>query len=415
VTPEENELLCRTGSGTPMGEMMRRYWIPALLSEELPEPDSTPKRVRLLGEDLVAFRDTEGRVGLVDEVCAHRCASLAYARNEDGGLRCIYHGWKYDVTGKVLDTPAEPRESNIKHHVKLLAYPVREVGGVLWAYMGPADRMPVFPEWEWTTVPGDRRSVGKTIQECNYVQALEGDLDSSHSDYLHSSDIRGRPRDHAPLFEAEDTPYGYRYVAIRKPDQDADKLKYARITLFAMPFYAFIPPGRPGISSRGAGDYETASHHAYVPIDDEHHIFFSFNVSRLGPMPNRGYQNDRDESYRAFGNRANMHLQDRATMKDGNWTGIQGVRAQDRAVTESMGPVSPRHKEHLGISDTSVVWLRRRLLESVHAFMAGGEPIGLDPSIPHGRLRSEEKVIPIDAPWQSLLDYPESRQLAGVS
>ncbi len=403
LTAEENDLLCQTGPGAPMGEMMRRYWIPALLSEEIAEPDCAPLRVRLLGENLIAFRDSSGQVGLVEEACAHRCASLAYARNEDGGLRCIYHGWKYDVHGNVLETPSEPAESMIKHHVKLLAYPVQEVGDVVWAYLGPRDKMPAFPDWEWTKAPKERRSVAKTYQDCNYAQALEGDLDSSHSDYLHSSDIRGRPRDHAPLYELEDTPYGYRYAAIRKTDADADRLKYVRISVFAAPFYAFIPPQR---SSRDGQAYETANHHAYVPIDDEHHVFYSFTVSRLGPVGGwqRGGQNDRDASYRPFGNRANMHQQDRAAMREGDWSGITGIRAQDRAVTESMGGLTPRPKEHLGISDSSVARMRQRLLQSVRAFMEGGEPLGLDPSIQFDQIRSEEKVVPINAPWQAALD-----------
>lgn len=401
LTQEENELLCQTGRGTPMGDMMRRYWMPALLSEELPEPDGTPVRVRLLGENLVAFRDTDGRVGIVEEACAHRCASLAYARNEQGGLRCIYHGWKYDVHGNVLETPAEPAQSMIKHHVKLLAYPVREVADVVWAYMGPPDKEPVFPEWEWTRAPADRRRANKTLQECNYLQALEGDLDSSHSDYLHSSELRGRPRDHSPVIAVEDTPYGYRYAAIRKPDQDADKTKYVRVTLFVAPFYSFIPPQRsPG--------REFANQHAYVPIDDDRHAFFSFTVDRLGSVANGQYgqATDRDPNYVPFGNRANMHLQDRALMKAGNWTGIDGIRAQDRAVTESMGPLTPRQKEHLGLSDSAVAALRRRLLESARAFMAGADPVGVDPSIAHSELHSEERFVSIEEPWQRVLESP---------
>lgn len=405
LSKEENDLLCQTGPGTPMGELMRRYWLPAMLAEELPEPDGTPIRVRLLGEDLVAFRDSAGRVGLLAELCSHRCTSLAYGRNEDGGLRCIYHGWKFDVEGRILETPAEPPESMIRHHLRHKAYPVREMGGVLWTYMGPRDRMPVFPEWEWISYPPEQRSVSKVFQECNWAQALEGDIDSAHSDYLHSSDIRGRPRDHAPKLEAEDTPYGFRYAAIRRPDTDPDRHKYVRITLFVAPCYTFIPPQRFGIAGWGNGGYEYANHHAYVPVDDENHLFFSFSINRLGPIGNRGGRDgDPANGYRAAGNRRNMHLQDRAAMKAGNWSGIQGIRAQDRAVTEAMGPISPRWAEHLGLSDIAVARFRQRMLGAVRAFMAGAEPIGLDPGIDYRDLHSEEKVVPIEWPWQAALD-----------
>jgi phthalate 4,5-dioxygenase len=405
LTKEENDLLCQTGPGTPMGELMRRYWMPAMLAEELPERDGAPLRVRLLGEDLIAFRDSAGRVGLLDENCSHRCTSLAYGRNEEGGLRCIYHGWKYDVEGKILETPAEPAASMIKHHVRQKAYPVRDVAGVLWTYMGPKDRMPAFPEWEWMGYPDEQRMIGKVFQECNWAQALEGDIDSSHSDYLHSSDIRGRPSDHAPLLETEDTAYGFRYAAVRRPDADADRIKYVRVTLFAAPFSTFIPPQRFGVNAFGEGGYEYVNHHAYVPVDDETHLFFTFSINRAGPMGNRaGRDGDPTRGYRAPGNRANMHLQDRAAMKDGNWSGVSGIRAQDRVVTEGMGAISPRWKEHLGLGDIAVARFRHQMLDAVRAFMDGAEPIGLDPTIVHREIHSEEKMVPIDWPWQAALD-----------
>jgi phthalate 4,5-dioxygenase oxygenase subunit len=405
LSKEDNELLCRTGPGTPMGEMMRRYWMPAMLSEELPEPDGTPLRVRLLGEDLVAFRDSAGRVGLLSEPCSHRCTSLAYGRVEDGGLRCIYHGWKYDVEGKILETPAEPPNSMIRRHLRHKAYAVREVGNVLWTYMGPQDKTPVFPEWEWMGYPAEQRMASKVLQECNWAQALEGDIDSSHSDYLHSSDIRGRPKDHAPTLETEDTPYGFHYAAIRHPDAGADQTKYVRITLFVAPFSTFIPPQRFGINAFGSAGYEYVNHHAYVPVDDESHLFFSFSINRAGPMGERGGRDGVPANgYRAPGNRANMHLQDRAAMKAGNWSGVQGIRAQDRAVTEGMGAISPRWLEHLGQGDVAVARFRHRMLDAVRAFMAGAEPIGLDPTIDYGGIHSEERMVPIAWPWQAALD-----------
>ncbi|MPZ15063.1 MAG: Rieske 2Fe-2S domain-containing protein [Chloroflexi bacterium] len=405
LSRNDNELLARTGPGSPMGELMRRYWMPALLSDELPEAAGTPIRVRLLGEDLVAFRDSEGRVGLLDESCSHRCTSLAYARNEEGGLRCIYHGWKYDVEGRILETPAEPPESMIRHHLKHRAYPVREAGDVIWTYMGPRDTKPDFPEWEWIGYPQEQRGVAKVFQECNWAQALEGDIDSSHSDYLHSSDIRGRPRDHAPRLETEDTAYGFRYAAIRKPDANVDRVQYLRVTLFVAPFYALIPPQRRGIASWGEAAYEIVNHHAYVPVDDENHLFFTFSINRLGSnRAGSGRDGVPENGYRAPGNRRNVHRQDRAAMKAGNWSGVQGIRAQDRAVTEAMGPVAPRWKEHLGVGDLAVAHFRRRMLDSARALLDGAAPIGLDASIPYRELHSEEKMVPTDWPWQAALD-----------
>ncbi|MEA2642682.1 MAG: phthalate 4,5-dioxygenase [Chloroflexota bacterium] len=408
LSQEENELLCRTGAGTPMGELMRRYWIPAMLSEELPEPDGTPVRVRLLGEDLVAFRDSAGRVGIVDELCAHRCASLAYGRNEAGGLRCIYHGWKYAVDGRILETPPEPAESTFKDRLTLKAYPTREAAGVIWTYMGPPELMPIFPEWEWMQAPADQRSASKVIQECNWAQALEGDIDSSHSDYLHSSDIRGRPTDHAPTLVAEDTAYGFRYAAIRRPDHAGDQQRYVRITLFATPFHTFTPPNKFDSSRQGGGPYESAVMRSYVPIDDEHHAFFSFTVSRLGPILARGEREAGPETnWHPAGNRANMHLQDRTAMQAGNWTGIQGIRAQDRAVTESMGPVAPRYREHLGASDVAIIRMRRRMIDAAKALLAGAEPPGLDPAIRHDQIHSDDRMVPANVPWQAVLDAPD--------
>ena len=185
LSPEENELVTRTDAGTPMGEVMRRYWMPAALASELPEPDCPPIRVRLLGEKLVAFRDSQGRVGLIDEFCAHRRASLFLGRNEESGLRCVYHGWKYDTRGTCLDMPNEPAESNFKHAVRLKAYATAELGGLIWAYMGSPEKIPPLPKFEWTQVPENYRHLSKMWQECNWLQALEGAIDNAHAGFLH--------------------------------------------------------------------------------------------------------------------------------------------------------------------------------------------------------------------------------------
>jgi len=192
---EQNELLTRTGPGTPMGELFRRYWMPALLASELPAPDCPPVRLKLLGERMVAFRDTNGRLGLIDEFCAHRGVSLWFGRNEECGLRCPYHGWKYDVTGQCVEVPSEPVESGFCKKIKLKSYPLVERGGVIWVYMGPPDQQPPLPEFEFATVPEEQSYMSKRVQECNWLQAMEGGIDSSHVSFLHSGQLN-----HDPLF-----------------------------------------------------------------------------------------------------------------------------------------------------------------------------------------------------------------------
>ena len=410
LTREENELITRVGPGTPMGELMRRYWLPALLSEELGGPDGDPKRVRLLGEDLVAFRDTAGRVGLMAEHCPHRCASLVYGRNEQGGLRCIYHGWKMDVDGNVLETPPEPPDSTFKDRIKAVAYATYERNGVIWAYLGPREHTPPLPDWEWMQAPPEQLGVTKIYEDCNYLQGVEGSIDSAHSDYLHSSNIRGRPSDHAPRLEAQDTAYGFRYAAIRKPDTDADKQKYVRVTIWVAPIHVLIPPLRPRISSSAGEGEEVALHQAWVPLDDDRNAFFTFAYNRLGPLPRVWHEHASQFGLdRPYGwperTRANQHLQDRAAMRQGNWSGIKDVNPQDFAMVESMGPIVDRSKEHLGATDVAVIRMRRRLLGAVRAFQAGELPLGLDPAIPYRRIATDERLVPIDTPWETVAAF----------
>jgi phenylpropionate dioxygenase-like ring-hydroxylating dioxygenase large terminal subunit len=246
---EDNELITRVGPGTPMGDTMRRYWMPALLSSEIAEPDGPPVRVRLLGEDLVAFRDTKGRIGLLDEFCPHRRVSLYFGRNEECGLRCVYHGWKFDVDGSCLDQLNEPEELQFKHKVHITAYPTVELGGIVWAYMGPPDKMPAPPKFAWTQVAEPRRHVTKVIQECNWLQGLEGGIDTSHAPILHrlltdnstrggmkpsSPFVRGR----APHLVVDLTDYGYQYAGIR-PLGDSDM--HIRTYHFILPFHQIRP------------------------------------------------------------------------------------------------------------------------------------------------------------------------------
>jgi phthalate 4,5-dioxygenase oxygenase subunit len=405
LTQEENELLTRVGPGTPMGQLMRRYWFPTLLAEEL-QAGGEPKRVRLLGEDLVAYRAADGRVGLLAEYCPHRGASLAYARSEDCGLRCIYHGWKIGVDGALLETPPEPPESTFRQRLKHVAYATHEVADLIWVYLGPPELQPAFPRFPWTEAPAESRVVTKVLQDCNYLQGVEGSIDSAHSDYLHSSNISGRPRDHRPRLEVQDTAYGFRYAAIRQPDLGADTHQYVRVTAFVAPFYVFTPPLRAGVSSSAQAGQDVAVQQAWVPIDDEHNYFFSLRFNRNGPLvENHRDQFRMDAAFRPRRNRQNLHLQDRAAMRRGDWSGFEGVNSQDFAVVESMGPIVDRTREHLGVSDVAVIRMRRRMLDAVRAHQAGGLPLGLDPAIPYDRLATDERVVPLTTPWQAVGAY----------
>jgi phenylpropionate dioxygenase-like ring-hydroxylating dioxygenase large terminal subunit len=235
LTIQENEFICRTGPATPMGDLFRRFWVPALLADELPAPDCPPVRVRLLGEDLVAFKDSDGKIGLLDAHCPHRLADLFFGRNEECGLRCVYHGWKFDVNGDCVDMPNEPAESNFKHKVRTTAYPCQEWGGLIWAYMGPKDRQPELPQFEWARVPATHRHIGKIQVECNYLQAVEGDIDNSHVSFLHGllnpnqlltgsirviGDRNVYAQDKAPRFSVKNTDYGIMIGARRNVDAE---------------------------------------------------------------------------------------------------------------------------------------------------------------------------------------------------
>ena len=413
---EENELLTRTGPGTPMGEMIRRYWIPALLSEELPEPDCAPVRVRLLGEDLVAFRDSKGRIGLLDEHCSHRGTSLFYGRNEDCGLRCIYHGWKYDIEGNVIETPAEPPGSTLKNKVLHKAYPCREAGGAVFTYMGPKEKTPLFPDYEWLMAPPDKVSALKFYLECNYLQCLEGDCDSSHTNFLHSSNFTDRYyrptvsdplenpalrlADSAPSYEIMENRNGIQMAAIRKVDAHSN---YVRTSCFVAPIIAIVPVGQ-----IVDGKLDGASVVHQVPSDDNHTWRFNIRFRRKLPIAQRDKNREREQvgsDYRLVANLHNDYLQDRQSQKSSSYIGIKGFTTQDACVTESMGPIMNRSGEHLGISDSYVIQVRKFLLEAVRAFQAGEDPPGLayettENFFPH--LRSEIALLPPDVSWKTL-------------
>jgi phthalate 4,5-dioxygenase oxygenase subunit len=417
LSHEENELLCRVEGAAPMGQMMRRYWLPVALSSDV-RAGGAPKQIKVLGERLVVFRDSSGDVGVLDEFCPHRGASLVLARNENGALQCIYHGWRVDRNGSLLETPTELEDSTFAQRVRHVAYTTREIGGVVWSYLGQPGTEPAFPAFDWTTLDEDHRMVMRGRVECNWVQALEGAIDSAHSNYLHSEEIVpsstvnvsrpvgstvARPSaDRRPKLEAENTVYGFRYAAIRRPLADPDKCKYIRTTLFVAPFHVFIPS--PG---------EWAYMQSFVPIDDTHTMFYFIKAridgvalddeTRAAALRRAGLRQavDMDEDLNKVRNAGNLWLQDREAMESGrSFSGIVGVNLQDAAVQESMGGICDRTREHLGQTDVAVIRMRRLMLASVRDFIGGGVPLGLREAFPYGKLAAEERVIDINAPWQ---------------
>ena len=377
LSREENNLLTRVGAGTPMGELMRRYWIPALLSEEISEPDCPPVRVRLLGEDLVAFRDSQGRVGLLDEHCSHRGTSLFYGRNEECGLRCIYHGWKYDIDGNVLDTPAEPDGSTLKNKVYHTAYPCTEAAGIVWSYMGPKEKTPLLPNYEWMTLPLENLYVTKSIQDCSWLQGLEGECDSSHLSVLHKAFTEkqrggGDPdmyaADSAPHLEGVETDYGVRMISLRKADVNTT---YLRVSNIVLPCHGFIPTG--GLK----GNTEGYTIHSHVPMDDEHSLRYNIHFRRTRPICEDERQHDKEigPDFRKIRNLLNNYLQDREQQKRETFTGMgKTFLIHDSCATESMGPIYDRSQEHLGVSDITVIAVRKLLLQCAKALANGKEP-----------------------------------------
>jgi phthalate 4,5-dioxygenase len=411
---DENERVTRVGWGTPMGEAMRRYWIPALLAVEVPEPDCPPVRVKLLGEELVAFRDSRGRIGLLDERCPHRQASLFLGRNEECGLRCVYHGWKFDVDGRCVDMLNEPEELSFAHKIRTGAYPTVEAGGIIWAFLGPAERRPAPPHFAWTQAPPSHRHVSKVIQESNWLQGLEGGIDTSHVPILHrvlttdSSRPGFKPGDpfvvgKAPTLELDVTDYGYRYAGLRPL---AGEEMHVRAYHFILPFHQ-IRPARTGSGSRG---FSGAAGHIWVPMDDESTMVYNWEQSTTEPLTDEDRLERRlgngpadvdQTTFRSKRNRENNYLQDRRVQKTETFTGIDGVNAQDRAVQESMGGIVDRTREHLGPADKAVIQARRLLLQAAKTVEDGGTPPGVAPT--YYALHPAEAVLPREADWRTLL------------
>ncbi|MEE8178101.1 MAG: Rieske 2Fe-2S domain-containing protein [Acidobacteriota bacterium] len=418
LSKKENETLTQTGPGTPGGGLLRRYWQPVALSEELP-PQAPPLAVKILGEELVLFRDEKERLGLLGLHCSHRGADLSFGRLEDGGLRCLYHGWLYDVRGRCLEQPGEPTKSQFKEKIHHKAYPCQEAGNIIFTYMGPGEP-PVLPAYEILNVPEEYRFVHKVLSDCNYLQGNEGNIDPVHLSFLHGMFDEnlagaGRPTpyrkvegsgnspnqlfggDIAPTIEVEETDFGLRISTCRGVGRDKG---YLRVSNFVMPNLSAVPG-----ETQGAG-YLVNWH---VPIDDEHHWKFMIVFSREAPLDKekfrKRYTTEIDPNYRPGRNASNRYLQDRAEMKGKTFSGIGLFFAEhDLFATESMGPISDRTGEHLGSTDKPIIASRRLLLNMIRKMQQDGEPLHVirDPGanrFPHLVVLSE--VIPQSTDWRS--------------
>jgi phthalate 4,5-dioxygenase oxygenase subunit len=410
LTKEENERLVRVGPGTPMGTLFRRFWLPVLLEEQLPGPDCPPVEVRILGEDLVAFRDSNDDIALIGAYCPHRGARLSFGRNEERGLRCVYHGWKFDTTGRCVDMPSEPPTSTFKNRVTIPAYPGRAQGGVIWAYFGPPDRQPAdLPGLEWAHVAAEQRIVSKRLQFTNWLQALEGGIDSSHVSFLHKTmnpDVGNASLerlehqsllayDTAPRFTVKEAPQGLLIGARRNTE---DGRAYWRITQCLMPAYTMIPPVSFGTAE--------LSGHAWVPIDDENVWVFTITWNperpitpeeRARALNGLGVHSRVDEDYVPLANIRNRYLQDHELQRTGNFTGIRGISEQDLAVQELQGGgrIFDRSTEHLGTSDLAIIAYRRLMGRLVADLAAGKEPAMATNSAAY-RVRSASVVLDPD-------------------
>ena len=426
LSSEDTELLCRVGAGTPMGELMRQYWLPVNYSWET-EPDGQPLRVRILGEDLIAWRSTDGTLAFTQDRCPHRGAGFYFGRNEESGLRCAYHGWKYDVDGRCIDMPNEPAESNFKNKVKITSYKGSDFGGMTWIYMGPRqDDPPQVPQFEWGLIPEEQRwHYRKIVYDCNWMQALEGEMDSTHIFFLHSRVRKDDPPKyglyhpgHSAKFHMRDTDFGLTYAAQR---QEGDGNDYWRTTHFLFPSYGMFP---------GSEAHVPLS--IYVPIDDDHTLHMGVQWNPSKPMKRTGLPANElptepgtlvegvgpmkpEQKGRFFANwwpEANSETDFFMDLeaKKKNFTGIPSVRLQDAAVLWSMGPIMDRTLEHLGTSDAAIIKVRRKLITAAKALRDHGTvPPGAEDGSLYTR-RTCNVALPPGADWEAeLADWHNAR------
>lgn len=431
LTAAENETLTRTGPGTPMGDVFRRYWMPALLSRELPEPDGAPVRLRVLGEDFIAFRDSEGRVGVVEPRCPHRGANLFFGRNEDCGLRCAYHGWKFDVTGACVDVPTSSPDiaARIMPKARIRALTAREWAGLVWVWFGETPA-PALPQFEFATVPAAHRFVSKKLQQCNWAQAVEGGLDTAHFSFLHAgvrdgervsllaagprpsplatgqneppnvASFRWMVEDSTPQFTIVEHAAGFVIGAARRADGDD---RYWRCTQFLMPNHSLAPGSWPGGMQLG---------NTWVPIDDTSCWIYCYAWNPDRPLTDdersrlangSGIFAAVDERFVPLRNRDNDYLIDRQAQRQWSFTGISGISEQDAAIADSQGLIHDRTREILGQTDLGVVRFRRAMLEAVQQTTRGDTPRGAGAPAAYA-VRSGDAVASRNTPLHEVLD-----------
>ena len=436
LTRELNETLTRTGPDTPMGNLFRRFWIPALLAAEVAEKDGPPVRVKLLGEELVAFRNSEGRVGLVEARCPHRGASLFFGRNEECGIRCAYHGWKFDLDGNCLDIPTMPRDNAaydpLLSRVKIAAYPTREYGGYIWAYLGPRELMPDMPLMEFAEVPPAHRFITKKLQECNWAQAAEGGIDTAHFSFLHApvgqgadslstmtrgysprtmgqDQVRWMVNDGRPRYTVEKHDSGLVLAGARNADGGD---LYWRIAQYLLPSHSFTP---------GTAKGETYHGNTWMPIDDENCWIYTFSWNPDRPLSDEertAYANgasihaEVDSEWMPLRKRSNDYLIDRDMQKRINYSGIKGISEQDQAIQDSQGRIHDRTREILGPTDLGIARFRTLMLEAARDLAAGIEPAAA--KLPSAYfVRSGAIVTPADMPFHEVMmrrfGHPDGR------
>ncbi len=417
MTEQENKLLTQVSPGTPCGELMRRYWIPAALSEELPQ-GGAPLPVRLLGEDLVLFRDDQGKPGLLGIHCSHRGADLSYGRVEDGGLRCIYHGWLYDIHGRCLDQPGEPDGGEHRDSIRHPAYPCEERAGVVFTYMGPGNPA-LFPNYEFLVAPDDRVFAIKLFSECNYWQGNEGNIDLTHLSFMHYNSSRPEPGDRADgilnsrgaapgmeFYDTELTAYGVRSYKIRRLNK-SDKY-HLFMTEFVLPSFTTFFGGQYPVEGAYAVNW-------HVPIDDKHHWKYTFIFSRKRALNKEAMRKERAEmtrDYKPIRHKGNRYLQDKESMKDQSYSGM-GVnfQVQDLCVTEGMGYVQDRTNEHLTSQDIALVAARKILFKAIKELQGGREPANVvrDPKANYFLIDACSDLVSQSHPWKEYVKGLESR------
>ncbi len=430
-----NDFLTHANAGSPMGNLMRRYWVPVVGSAEIAEPDGPQVRVQIMGVKLLAFRDSKGQPGLISEFCSHRGVSLFFGRNEDCGIRCAYHGLKFDRTGACVDVPSAPGQPQVLERMRIKAYPCIERGGIVWAYMGPADKQPEPPGLEWCTLPASHVYVSKRLQQSNYLQAIEGGIDTAHVSFVHKFSVDNDPMhqgtravdfikaDGNVIFDIEQNPFGLTLYGRRNGDRSGEtaggagagaelKTYYWRITQFIFPWFTLIPP---------FGEHSLGGH-VWVPIDDENCWAWSINYRPDQPLS----QQERDDmdaghgihvvyeppaqagqpvSWRPRANKDNEYLIDRKAQKEKRaYSGVHGISEQDASLQESMGAIQDRTQEKLLSTDKGIVMARRMLEEAARDLMAGKPIPALDAATQ--AVRAAGVLLPVD---QNPMDWAKDK------